>query len=178
MEKLGVFLGAHPEAQPAIAAVLMKEPLRSFATAPYFSPHAFGLVDAEGNRTWVRWRWIPDDGEQRIDDDEAKALGRDYLHDELADRLRSGSIGFELQFQLAGDEDALEDPTEVWPDDRELVDGGRLEIAALVDDPERDGHIDVFDPTRLVDGVEASEDPILHARPKAYSVSAYKRWQR
>ena len=39
-----------------------------------------------------------------------------------------------------------------------------------------DGHIDVFDPTRLVDGVEPSDDAILPARSKSYSVSAYRRW--
>ena len=53
---------------------------------------------------------------------------------------------------------------------------GRLEITASVDDPERDDHIDVFDPLRLTDGIEPSEDPILHARRRAYSVSAYRRW--
>jgi catalase len=178
MEKLGAWLGEHPEAGPAIQAVLMKEPLRSFATVPYFSPHFFALVDADGNRTWVRWRWYPDEGEQRISDDDARALGRDYLHDELADRLATGTIGFELQLQLAGEGDALDDPTQVWPDDDQLVAAGRLEITELIEDPEREGHIDVFDPNRVVDGVEVSDDPVLRARREAYSVSAYKRWNR
>ena len=44
-----------------------------------------------------------------------------------------------------------------------------------MDDPESDGRIDVFDPVRIVDGIELSDDPILHARPRAYSVSAYRR---
>ena len=30
-------------------------------------------------------------------------------------------------------------------------------------------------PARIVDGIELSDDPILHARPRAYSVSAYRR---
>ena len=51
----------------------------------------------------------------------------------------------------------------------------RLDLHELVDDPEGDGHIEVFDPTRIIDGIELSDDPILHARPKAYSVSAYRR---
>lgn len=174
MEKLGAFFGEHPEALPAIQAVLMKEPLASFATVGYFSPHAFGLVDAAGETTWVRYRLVPAAGEQRIPDDEAKARDRDYLHAELAERLRSDGIIFELQFQLAAAGDPLDDPTAIWPVDRELVDAGRLEISELLEDPES-GRIDVFDPTRVVDGIELSDDPILHARPKAYSVSAYKR---
>jgi catalase len=57
-------------------------------------------------------------------------------------------------------------------------DAGRLEVPEIADDPERDGHIDVFDPTRVVAGIDLPDDPILHARPKAYSVSAYRRWDR
>ena len=178
MEKLGAFLAAHPEAQPAVEATVMREPIASFATAPYFTPHAFALVDADGNRTWVKYRFDPEAGEQRLDDDEARERGRDYLHDELAERLRSGTIAFDLRFQLASDDDPLDDATAVWPDDREQVVGGRLEITEAADDPEVEGHIDVFDPLRVPDGIEPSDDPILHARREAYSVSAYRRWGR
>ena len=179
MEKLGAWLGEHPEAGPAIQAVLMKEPLRSFATAPYFSPHAFALIDADGNRAWVRWRFSPEAGEERIPDDDARALGRDYLHEDLAERLATQTIAFELEFQRANDDDPLEDLTRPWGDeDHDVVPGGRLEIAELVEDPERDGHIDVFDPNRIVDGIELSDDPILLASREAYSVSAYRRWDR
>jgi catalase len=177
MEKLGAFLAEHPEAGPAVQAVVMKEPLASFATATYFSPHAFGLVDAGGDRTWVRYRLVPEADEQRLADDEAKARGRDYLHTDLAERLATGTVAFTLQLQLAAPEDPLDDPTAVWPPERELLTAGRLELTELADDPERDGHIDVFDPIRIVDGIELSDDPVLHARPKAYSVSAYRRWE-
>ena len=178
LEKLGAFLAEHPESQTAVQAVVMSEPLASFATTTYFSPHAFALLDPGDERSWVRYRWRPEAGEQRLPDDDARALGHDYLHDELAERLRAGSIAFELFLQVAEDGDPLDDPTAVWPDERELVSAGRLELTELADDPEHDGHIDVFDPTRIVDGIELSDDPILHARPRAYSVSAYRRWDR
>jgi catalase len=175
MEKLGAFLAEHPEAQPAIQSVIGVEPPASFATVTYFSPHSFKLVDGDGTGTWVRYRWRPLAGEARIPDDEARERGRDYLTDELAARLRGGAIEFDLLLQQAGEDDPIDDPSAVWPDDRELVVGGRLEINELIDDPEGDGHIEVFDPMRLGDGVEPSDDPVLHARPKAYSVSAYER---
>jgi catalase len=175
MEKLGAFLGEHPEAQPAIQSVIGVEPPASFATITYFSPHSFKLVDGDGNGTWVRYRWRPVAGEATIPDDEARERGRDYLRDELAGRLRAGTADFDLLLQLAGDDDPIEDPSAVWPDDRELIVAGRLEITAMIDDPEGGGHIEVFDPMRLADGVEPSDDPVLHARPRAYSVSAYER---
>lgn len=175
MEKLGEYLQRHPEAQLSIQSTLGAEPPASFVTVPYQSPHAFKLLAPDGGETWARWRWRPEAGEARLPDDEARAKGRDYLGAEIAERLRSGSAAFDFVLQLAGDDDSLTDPTELWPDERETVVAGRLEVTDVVDDPEGDGHIEVFDPTRLPDGIEPSDDPILHARPKAYSVSAYRR---
>jgi catalase len=175
MEKLGAYLGAHPEAGSAIQQTLGAEPPASFATIPYYSPHAFKLVDAEGGETWIRYRWLPEAGEQRIPDDEAKERGRDYLVQELGERLGEGPAVFILHFQVAEEGDAIEDPTEAWPDERKLVEAGRLELSTVVDDPEQGDHIEVFDPTRVADGIELSDDPILRARHEAYSVSAYHR---
>jgi catalase len=174
-EKLGEFLAAHPESQTAVQATVNTEPPASFATLTYHSPHAFKLVDADGNGTWVRYRWHPEAGEATLPDDEARERGRDYLREELEERLRGGTAAFELRLQFAADGDPLDDPTAVWPDDREQVVAGRLEITEMIDDPETGEHIDVFDPTRVVDGIELSDDPILLARPRAYSVSAYRR---
>jgi catalase len=175
-EKLGAFLAAHPEAQTAIQGTIGVGPLQSFANGVYYSPHTFFLVDSAGERAPVRFRWIPDAGEQRLEDDDAKTRGRDYLYDDLNERLAGdGTIGFELRLQRPSADDPLDDPTALWPDDREFVSAGHLEITAVIEDPEGDDHIDVFDPLRLADGVEPSDDPILHARRRAYSVSAYRR---
>jgi catalase len=175
MEKLGAFLAEHPESQTAVQATVTAEPPASFATLTYYSPHSFKLVAADGNGTWVRYRWRPEGGEATLADDEARGRGRDYLREELAERLRRGPVGFELLLQIAGEGDPIDDPTAMWPDERELVAAGRLEVNELVDDPESEDHIEVFDPTRIVDGIEFSNDPILRARPRAYSVSAYRR---
>jgi catalase len=175
MEKLGAFMAAHPESQTAIAGSMGVEPVASFATALYYSPHTFKLVNGNGNGTWIRYRWRPEAGEQRVSDDEARERGRDYLHEEIAERLASGPVRFELLLQTAPEGAALDDPTELWPDEPEFITAGALEITKVLDDPEGDGHIEVFDPTRVADGVELSEDPVLLARRHIYSVSAYRR---
>jgi catalase len=175
MEALGAFFGDHPESQTAVAATMGAEPPASFATLAYFSPHSFRFLDAGGQGRWGRYRWRPQGDEQRISDDEAAARGRDYLFEDLRERLATGPITFDLVIVLAGDGDPIDDPTAVWPEDRETVEAGRLEITAPVADPEGDGHIEVFDPTRVPDGIELSDDPVLHARRAAYSASAYKR---
>jgi len=176
MEALGRYLEAHPEAQLSIQSTLGAEPPASFTSVRYHSPHAFRLVNADGRGTWVRWRWYPPRPEERLPDEEARARGRDYLREDIEERLRGGSAEMELVLQLRGsDDDSLTDPTQPWPDSNETLVAGRLVLTEVVDDPEGDGHIEVFDPMRLPSGIEASDDPILHARPKAYSVSAYRR---
>ena len=135
MEKLGEFLGRHPEAQLAIQSTLGAEPAASFVTVPYHSPHAFRLSDASGGETWVRWRWRPVAGEERISDDEARERGRDYLGEELESRLAAGTAAMELIFQIATGEDSLTDPTELWPDERETIVAGTLELTAVVGRP-------------------------------------------
>jgi len=174
-EKLGAFLADHPESQTAVQWTLNAEPPASFATQAYHSPHTFRLLNADGEPTLIRYRWRPDAGEATIPDDEAKSLGGDYLRSELAERLAGGPVSFELKFQIPVGDDPIDDATAVWPDDRERVIAGRLEITEIIEDPEAGDHIEVFDPTRVVDGIELSEDPILHARARAYSVSAYRR---
>jgi catalase len=175
MEKVGAYLAAHPEAQPALQGVLGVEPPASFATIPFYSPHAFRLVDGEGQGTWVRYSWLPEAGEQRLADDEARERGRNYLREELAERLAAGPARFELRLQIAGGGDPLDDPTAVWSDEDEVAVAGTLEVTAAIDDPEAGGDIVVFDPTNVVDGVELPDDPILHIRPRAYSVSIERR---
>ena len=176
MEKLLAWLGEHPEAQPSIASTAGIEPPASFATVHYYSPHSFEFVDGDDNGTWIRFRWRTESGEEeRLPDDDARAKGRDYLFDDLRERLAAGPVRFDLVVQLRPEGASLDDPTEVWPDDSGLVEAGALEITGEVDDPEGDGHIEVFDPLRLGDGIEPSDDPVLHARRTSYSVSAYRR---
>ncbi len=175
MEKLGAFLAAHPESQPAIQATIGAEPPASLAQLNYRSPHSFKLVNANGEGTWVRYRWRPQAGEARIPDDEAHERGRDYLREELTERFRNGPARFDLVLQLAAEGDPIDDSTAIWPEDRQEVVAGGLEVTEIVDDPESGDHIEVFDPARIIDGIELSNDPVLHARPRAYSVSAYRR---
>ncbi len=84
-------------------------------------------------------------------------------------------MGFTLRLQLAGDDDPIDDPTAAWPEDRETVEAGRLEVTGLAFDRERDGDVLVFDPTRVTDGISCSPDPILAVRSHAYSVSVERR---
>ncbi|MFN8160267.1 MAG: catalase family peroxidase [Solirubrobacterales bacterium] len=175
MEKVGAFLGAHPEAMPAVQANLGTEPPSSFARLAYNSLHAFRLLDAAGAGRWVRYRWEPELGEERIGDEEAKSRGPDHLRADLQARVAAGEAAFSLVLVLGEDSDPTDNPAAPWPEDRERVVAGRLEVTSLIADPESDGSIVVFDPTNVCDGIELPDDPILFARSRAYSVSAERR---
>ena len=103
------------------------------------------------------------------------AAGPDYLQDEIRERLKTGIARFTLEFTLANDGDSLDDPTEEWEGEHEVVELGELEVISVVDDPETPENPLVFDPMRLTDGIEPSDDAILAARPKAYAVSIERR---
>ena len=52
---------------------------------------------------------------------------------------------------------------------------GTLEITGPETEREQGDDIMVMDPTRVTDGIECSDDPILHIRSHAYSVSVERR---
>lgn len=175
LARIEEFVAAHPETQLALGFSMFVEPPASYAQCRYFSIHAFKWVDAGGAEQFVRYRWEPDAGDASITETESRSRDRNYLRDELSERLRGGPVGFTLHLQLAGPEDDPTDPTVMWPEERETVPAGRLEIEALVDDQDGGCERLIFDPTRVIDGIECSADRILHSRPHAYSVSHDRR---
>jgi catalase len=166
------WLGAHPEALTAIQAALSADPPASYATCVYNSIHSFRWIDADGGTRFVRYRWVPEAGEQTLPADQAKERGRDYLQQDILGR---GESAFTLRVILAEDEDAVDDPTVAWPEEREQVDVGRLALTGPELERERDGDILVFDPVRVTDGIELSDDAILRVRSDAYRVSVARR---
>lgn len=165
-----LFLLGHREAIPATRAFLALKPPASYATCRYNGIHSFRWVDDGGGR-WVRYSWLPEAGEESLAADEAKRRGRDYLREEIGARLAGELVRFTLQLQLGAESDRVDDPTAPWPAERETVDAGTLELTALDEERERGDDVLVFDPTRVTDGIELSDDPILNFRSPAYSVS-------
>ena len=175
MAKLGEYLGAHPEAGAAIQESLSAKPPASYSQLEYNSLHAFRFVNADGEGRWIRYRWKPVAGEATLSEEELAGRDADYLQSELGERLGGGTIEFTLHAQLAAEGDPTDDSTAAWPEDREFVELGRLELTELAFDRDREGDVLVFDPTRVTDGIELSDDPILHARPEAYAESVLRR---
>jgi catalase len=175
LARIEEFVTAHPETQTALGFAMFVEPPASYAQCRYFAIHAFKWIAADGAERFVRYRWEPEAGEATITEEESRRRDRHYLRQELTDRLAAGPITFTLDLQLADEGDDPADPTAMWPEERETVVAGRLEITSLVEDQEAGCEKLIFDPTRVIDGIECSDDRILNARPHAYSVSYERR---
>ncbi|HEV3225354.1 MAG TPA: catalase family peroxidase [Acidimicrobiales bacterium] len=175
MEKVGAFLAEHPETVPAVTAAITAPIPASYTRLTYHAIHTFKFVSREGVVRPARYHFVPVDGDAAISDDEAAVRPEHYLRAELEDRLARGPAVFHVELELAAEDDPLDDPTAIWPEGRARVRVAELAITALAFDREKDGDVVVFDPTRLTDGIEATDDKILAARSGAYRVSVARR---
>jgi catalase len=170
-----LWLARHPAAVPAILAGLKSKAVGkpfSYAEIPYYPLHAYRWLDAAGRGTWVRYTFAPLAG--RDDRPAGPFGGPDRLRQEITERLGDGPVRFEMRVQVAGPGDDPHDVMSVWRRARELV-AGHVEVTGVAPDPETSSCAVVFDPTRVVDGIELSEDPILRYRPEAYAESVSRR---
>ena len=175
---LPLFLARHPRSVPALLANLKAKsvvPPHSYAEASYYPIHAYKWIAPSGRESWVRYRFLPLATER--DRLPQTFTGKDRLQDEMAARLAAGPVRFELSVQIAHADDDPHDPTSVWGREARHFDAGMIEVTGPDPDREQNGEIVVFDPTRIVDGIELSDDPILRYRSAAYSASVSRRGQ-
>lgn len=138
----------------------------SYATIEYHGLHAFRWIAADGSARFVRYHWVPAAAGKAVQGQD----GPDFLTDELNARLAGGPVRFDLRVQIAGPDDSTVDPSAPWRS-TQTVTAGTLEITGLDTEREHGSDIVVFDPMRVTDGIEPSDDPVLRFRSLAYSAS-------
>jgi catalase len=169
------FLAGHPK---ALAFVQTPKPSpSSFARESYFGVTALRFTNEDGVSRFGRYRITPDAGNEQLDDATAKTKDANYLHDELTERITRGPIGFQILVQVANDNDIVDDATVHWPEERTLVNLGRILLTNPVSDNAREQKRIIFDPIPRVDGIEPSDDPLLELRAAIYLLSGRRRRQ-
>jgi catalase len=170
---LETFLGAHPK---ALAFVQAPKPApSSFARESYFGVTAMRFTNKHGAVRYGRYRITPDAGNEHLDDATAKSKGANFLYDELAQRIAKGPIGFTILVQLAEHDDIVDDATVHWPEDRPLINFGKVVLTKPVPDNEHEQKKIIFDPIPRVDGIDPSGDPLLELRAAIYLLSGRRR---
>jgi catalase len=165
------YIATHPRFVKALPVVKEANKVpASYGSVAYHGLHAFRWTAADGSERFVRYHLQPARGEEFLPADAAKAKGADFLTVELDERLASQPVRFDYQVQIAAQGDSTVDPSKPWHSDQ-TVTVGTLEITGAETEREHGGDIVVFDPMRVTDGIEPSDDPVLRFRTVAYSAS-------
>ena len=169
------FLAGHPK---ALAFVQTPKPSpSSFARESYFGVTAMRFTNKDGVSRYGRYRIMPDAGSEHLDDAIVKSKDANYLFDELTERIARGPISFQILVQVANDDDIVDDATVHWPEERPLINLGRIVLTDPVQDDAREQKKIIFDPIPRVDGIEPSDDPLLELRAAIYLLSGRRRRQ-
>lgn len=173
--RVRAFNEAHPDTRAQIEWLAQNAPPASYASAGYWSTHAFRFVDAQGQGRFARWSFQPLDGVVGLSDSELAARPDHFLIDELRGRVASAPTQFRFLLQLAEPGDDLMNPTVQWPASRRTVEAGRLVIDRV--EPAAGGACEriTFNPLVLPKGIEPSADPVLQARAAPYALSLGRR---
>ncbi len=144
--------------------------LRPYEGATYNSINSFYLVNEKGERTAVRWSFVPS-GNQELQLEPKE----DFLLENMKANLASGGVSWDMVITLANEDDAIDNPSVLWTGDHARITVARLTVKAAM--TESDGQCDEinYDPLVLTDGVEPSEDPLLEARSLIYAIGVGKR---
>ena len=171
--ELDRFLAAHPTARDFLDAP--KPAPVGWANESFFGVNAFEFVNADGRKSFGRYRITPAAGDARLTSDQVAKAAPDYLATELTAHLKSAPVEWHVSVQIADAADRLDDGSKPWPDDRRLVELGTIRITRIVPSEETSSRSLLFTPLNLTDGILPSEDPMLAARSRAYGASYRER---
>ena len=169
--KLEQFVASHPSVPKALATVSTPD---SWADEEYYGVDAFILVSKSGHKQAVRYIMAPEKL-VHLTPAEAAKKAPDFLSDDLPKRLAQKPVSFHLKAQLAEPGDQTKDPSQPWPDTRKVVELGVLTLNKAAADSLAAQKKLLFLPTRLTDGIELSDDPLVPVRSAAYGVSFSRR---
>ena len=150
-EKMKAFKASHPDNLAQSEYLAANNPPVSYANSAFWGIHTFKFVGKGDKTTLVRWRFVPQDGEKRLTDEELKTAGANFLEPALISRTQQGPAG------------------------RKEIKAGTLTLSAAM--PQKGGACEAinYDPLVMTDGIAPTNDPVLMFRSPAYAVSFGKR---
>ncbi len=162
--------------------ILMSD--RGCPTAPMFmngyGSHTFSLLNAQGERFWVKFHFKTMQGHKHYTDAEsAEVIGqtRESYQEALFGSIEDGEFPkWKMCIQVMAEEDALKtsfnpfDLTKVWPHaDFPLIEVGILELNKNPDNYFAEIEQAAFSPSNIVPGIGFSPDKMLQGRIFAYA---------
>ena len=144
-----------------------------------FGSHTFSLINAEGERFWVKFHHITQQGIKNLTDEEAGALvaaDRESSQRDLFDSIENGDFPkWKLMVQIMPEADAETykyhpfDLTKVWSkEDYPLIEVGEWELNRNAENYHADVEQAAFAPANVVPGISFSPDRMLQGRLFSY----------
>lgn len=148
-----------------------------------FGSHTFSLLNAAGQRSWVKFHFRTQQGIENLTDDEAHAVigaDRESHGRDLFEAIERGEFPrWKLYIQVMPEGDALTyrfhpfDLTKVWSQqDYPLIEVGDYELNRNPDNYFADVEQAAFAPSNLVPGISYSPDKMLQGRLFSYGDAA------
>jgi catalase len=173
--KIAAFIESVPTTHASISYRKALPAPFSFAQTNFHAVHVFRFVNAEGMVRHIRYHWVPGAGFKGQTLEEMRKLPDDFLFVDMDARIKQGPVRFTLELEIGHDDDPTDDPTALWPEGRPRIVAGHLELVAKTSLDEIGDHVMLHDPTRVTDGIELTDDPIIELRRGAYEVSVAQR---
>jgi len=168
---LDSFLSTHPIAKTFLTT--QKLPV-SYATISYYGVNSFKFTNKSGQSHFIRYLFVPEEGERLLTADQFNQAGAEYLQTEIKKRIASSPIRFKFYAEIAQEGDEIENPSIAYPAGREKVSLGYIDIKTLAANTTAEDKALSFSPNNIPDGIETA-DPMLNFRGKAYPISVKER---
>jgi catalase len=168
VQRLHEFLAAHPDAFAQSNFVTATDAPFSYASSAYFSIHTFRFIDAEGRTRFVRWRFLPQDGETPMSVSEAGWTAQDALQERFIRRLASSPVRWDMIVYVGEPADTTDNPSIAWPQQRMHVKAGTLTVTQAMPESTAECAKMNFDPLIAADGIAPADDPVLLFRSSTY----------
>jgi catalase len=169
-----------PEALHQITIVMSDRGIpASYRHMHGFGSHTYSLVNAAGERNWVKFHWVNQQGIKTLSDEEAEVLvgkDRESHQRDLYEAIENKDYPrWKLRIQVMPEKDALTykfhpfDLTKVWlHGDYPLMDVGVMELNKNPENYFADVEQAAFNPANVVPGIGFSPDRMLQGRLFSY----------
>lgn len=144
-----------------------------------YGSHTFSMINANNERTWVKFHFKSNQGIKNITDAEAEAIigkDRESHQADLYSSIENGDFPtWALKIQVMSEEQALQVPfnpfdlTKVWPHSEfPLIEVGVLELNRNPENFFAEVEQSAFNPASVVPGISFSPDRMLQGRLFSY----------
>ncbi len=169
-----------PEALHQVTIVMSERGIpRTLRHMHGFGSHTFSMINAEGERVWVKFHFRSQQGIENLTDAESAAQiagDRESHGRDLLDAIESGNFPrWTLSIQVMTEAQAKVhkhnpfDLTKVWPKaDYPLIEVGVMELNRYPDNYFAEVEQAAFSPANVVPGISFSPDRMLQARLFSY----------